>query len=168
MPPAVVLGVMTFDPSLCLSPLQVYRLEWLFQTTSIWGHWFVFLCLSLISVLSLFSSFYFVQNKLAPFFQLLQVETVSLIFIVLFSFLFFGCTHSTWKFPGQGSNPSHSSKLHQSYSNTRCLTSYAGPGIEPMPPQRQHQILHPLHHSRNSSLFSNLSMWCRNIPLKLL
>ena len=47
---------------------------------------------------------------------------------------------SIWKFLGQVSNLSHS------YSNTRSLTYCAGPGIKPMPPQRQCQIV---YHSRN-------------------
>ena len=39
---------------------------------------------------------------------------------------------------------------------TRSLTDWARPGIEPMPQQRQHQIHNPLHHSGNSSQrFSN-------------
>ena len=34
--------------------------------------------------------------------------------------LFFGCTHSTWKCPGQGSNPCHSSDNARSF--TLCVT----------------------------------------------
>ena len=62
---------------------------------------------------------------------------------------FFSRTHSTWTFPRQGINPCHSCNLHHSCSNTGSLTHCAGPGIEPMPSQRQCQILNPLHHSRN-------------------
>ena len=47
-----------------------------------------------------------------------------------FSFLFFssfsssvGCTHGTWKFPGQGLNPSNSSDLSYSSDNPRSLTA---------------------------------------------
>ena len=38
---------------------------------------------------------------------------------------FFPHTHSTWKFPGQGSNPYHSSDLSCCSDNTRSLTSCA-------------------------------------------
>ena len=58
---------------------------------------------------------------------------------------------STWKFPGQGSNPSFSCQLGHSCSNTRFLTHCTSmePGIEPKPQQqpkvlqRQCQILNP-------------------------
>ena len=56
---------------------------------------------------------------------------------VCFVFSLFGHTHSIWKFPGQGSNPSQSCNLHHSCSNTRPLTHCAGPGIKLAPPQRQ-------------------------------
>ena len=35
-------------------------------------------------------------------------------FNFLFVYLFFGCTHSMQKFPGEGLNPSHSSDQHYS------------------------------------------------------
>ena len=34
-----------------------------------------------------------------------------------FFFPLFGCTHSIWKFPDQGSNPSRSRNLHHSFGN---------------------------------------------------
>ena len=37
-------------------------------------------------------------------------------------FFLFGCTCGMWKFPGQGSNPRHSSDLGQYSDNTRSLT----------------------------------------------
>ena len=39
----------------------------------------------------------------------------------IFFFFFNGCSHSLWRFPGQGLNPSHSFDLHHSYSNTGSL-----------------------------------------------
>ena len=42
-----------------------------------------------------------------------------------FFFLFFGCTHSMWKFQGQGLNMSHSSDPSHSSDNTRPLTHLA-------------------------------------------
>ena len=36
--------------------------------------------------------------------------------------IFFSCIYSTWKFPGQGSHPSHSCDLYHSCSNARSLT----------------------------------------------
>ena len=36
-----------------------------------------------------------------------------------------GCTHSLWKFPGQGLNTCHSSDLSHSSDNTRSLTHWA-------------------------------------------
>ena len=41
-----------------------------------------------------------------------------------FFFFFFGCTHSMWKFPGQGQNPHCSCGLHHSCSNARFLTHW--------------------------------------------
>ena len=61
---------------------------------------------------------------------------------------FLGRICSIWKFPGQGSNPSHSCNLHHNHSGS--LTHCTRPGIKPMPPQRQCQILNLLHHSSNS------------------
>ena len=42
--------------------------------------------------------------------------------------LFFGHTHSIWKFPGQRLNPSHICNPHHSCSNTRSLTHCATAG----------------------------------------
>ena len=42
----------------------------------------------------------------------------------VFSF-FFSCTCGIWKFPGQGSNPSHGCDLCHNYGNTRSLTHFA-------------------------------------------
>ena len=64
----------------------------------------------------------------------------------------FGRTHSSWKFPGQGSNLSRSCSLHHSYGSARSLTHFAGPGTKPAPPPRQHQILNPPRHSGSSIL----------------
>ena len=55
-----------------------------------------------------------------------------------------------WKFPGKGSNPSHSCNLCHSCGNSASLTHWAQLGRKPAPPQKQHQVLNPLHHSRNS------------------
>ena len=52
------------------------------------------------------------------------------------------CTSSICKFPSQGLNPS--------CGDAGSLTCCARPGIEPVPLQRQCQILNPLSHSRNS------------------
>ena len=61
-----------------------------------------------------------------------------------------GCNHSVWKSPGQGSNPSCSYDICHSCSKARSLIHCARLGIEPIPPQRQHWILNPLHHSGSS------------------
>ena len=47
-------------------------------------------------------------------------------FFLSFFFFFFGCTHGTWKFPGQGSKPHLSSKLSCHRDKARsALTSCA-------------------------------------------
>lgn len=51
---------------------------------------------------------------------------------------FLGHTHGVWKFPGQGSNPSHSRNLRHSDNNPR-----------PTPQGQQRQILYPLSQARN-------------------
>ena len=68
----------------------------------------------------------------------------------LFLCLVFGHICSTWRFPGQGSNPSHSCKLHHSCSNAGSLTHCTRAEIEAMPPKRQWQIPNQLCHSGNS------------------
>ena len=45
-------------------------------------------------------------------------------YLFLFFFFFFGRAHSMWKFPGQGSNPLHSSHQSCCSGNTRSLTSF--------------------------------------------
>ena len=70
-------------------------------------------------------------------------------------FFFFGFTHGTWKFLGQGSNPS----LCHSCNTTGSLTPCAGPEIKPAP-QRHCQILNPLHHSKNSALYLLYPLFC--------
>ena len=59
-----------------------------------------------------------------------------------FFFFFFDCTHSTWKFLGQGSNLSCSFDLRHSCSNAASLTHSAGSL------QRQCQILNLLPHQQ--------------------
>ena len=77
---------------------------------------------------------------------------------ILLAFFFFGCVHSIHKFPGQGSNPSHSSdntgppircatkKLHHLLQSLKCPWD-AGEGQSPekavrvikaAPPRAQH------------------------------
>ena len=56
-------------------------------------------------------------------------------------FFLFDHTCSIWKFPGQGSNPSHSCGLCHNCSNAGSLTKDARPRIKPTLPQRQRQIL---------------------------
>ena len=53
------------------------------------------------------------------------------------------------KFPGQGSDLSWGFNLCHSYGNTGSLTYCARLGIEPVPPQRQRQIVNPLRHGGN-------------------
>ena len=48
-----------------------------------------------------------------------------MLFCFCFCLLFFGHTCSMWKFPGQGSNPSHSSNQSHSSDNARSLTHWA-------------------------------------------
>ena len=62
-------------------------------------------------------------------------------------------THGIWKFLGQGSNLSHSCKLCQSCGNAGSLTYCTELVIEPVPLQRQHQILNVLHHRGYSKSF---------------
>ena len=50
-------------------------------------------------------------------------------------------TPGTWKFQGQGLNPSHNHELHHSCSNARSLTHGAGLGIKPTPLQQQPKLL---------------------------
>ena len=45
--------------------------------------------------------------------------------VILFLFFFFGCSHSMWKFSGQGSNLCHSSDLSSCYDNARSLACCA-------------------------------------------
>lgn len=73
------------------------------------------------------------------------------------SFFLFGHTHGIRKFPGQGSNPSHSCDLRHSFSNTGSLNPLCQVwGVQPVPQQlpkllqRQHQVLAPPCHSGNS------------------
>ena len=80
---------------------------------------------------------------------------------VVFFFSFFGHTHGIWKFPGQGSNPSHCFDLHHSCSNTRSLTHGSGLGIEPVPPQWQCHIPNLLCHSGNSKGYFWTETWCQ-------
>ena len=61
-------------------------------------------------------------------------------FIMNFN-LFFGHSHSIWKSPSQGSNPSWSCDPCHSCSNARSLTHSIGPGIEVAPLQRQARSL---------------------------
>uniref|UniRef100_A0A4X1VAI2 Uncharacterized protein n=1 Tax=Sus scrofa TaxID=9823 RepID=A0A4X1VAI2_PIG len=46
------------------------------------------------------------------------------IYSSIFCLFVFGCTHSMWKFPGQGWNPCHSSVPGRCSDNTRSLTCY--------------------------------------------
>lgn len=65
-------------------------------------------------------------------------------------FFFFSCTGGTRKFPGQGSNPSHSCYPRHSFSNARSLILCAGLDIKSAPPQLPNQcsrMLKPLHHN---------------------
>ena len=53
--------------------------------------------------------------------HLLSLGTPSpLLYFVIFCLLY-GHTHGTWKFPGQGSNSSHSCNLHHRYGNARSF-----------------------------------------------
>ena len=45
--------------------------------------------------------------------------------LLFFPFFFFGCIHSMWMFPGQGSNLHHSSKKSYHSDNTGYLTCWA-------------------------------------------
>ena len=47
---------------------------------------------------------------------------------ILFFFFLFGCTCGKWKFPGQGSNPSHNCDLCHSCGNIGSLTCCATAG----------------------------------------
>lgn len=54
-----------------------------------------------------------------------------------FFFFFFGCTQGIGKFPGQGSKPSCSCELHQSYGNAGSLTHFTRLGNKLVSPQKQ-------------------------------
>ena len=54
----------------------------------------------------------------------------SMLFFSFFFFYFYGYTHSLWKFPGQGLNPSCTC------SNAESLIHCARLGMEPIPPQQ--------------------------------
>ena len=69
-------------------------------------------------------------------------------------FLFYGCTHSIWKFLSQGLNPSRSFDLSCSCGNAGSFNPPCFErGIEPTPPQgpKPEWILNPRCHSKNSS-----------------
>ena len=81
------------------------------------------------------------SNEIKPGNSLIKYSQSLFCFVLFFCFLgFFGCIGSIQKFLGQGSNPSCRYKLHHSWGNARSLTHLTGPGIEPVHPQRQHQI----------------------------
>ena len=61
------------------------------------------------------------------------------------------CNCSVRKFLGQGTNQAAAVTY---CGNTRSLTHWAKLGIKPVPPQKQHQILNLLCHSRNSWIWS--------------
>ena len=82
-------------------------------------------------------------------FKVVQLNSVKQ--IQIFFFFFFGCTQDIWKFLSQGSKLSCSCNQCHRYSNAGPLICCARPGIEPMPPQKQCQIINPLLYNRNSS-----------------
>ena len=65
---------------------------------------------------------------------------------------FYGCTHHTRKFPGQGLNVSHSCELYGSCKNPRPfnLQDWARDWTPASAATGTAQILNLLHHSRNS------------------
>ena len=72
-----------------------------------------------------------------------QKGTWNCLWLLFFSFLsfffFFFChTHSIWKCAGGESNPSYSCNLRHTSGNARSITPWAGLGMDPTPPQRQH------------------------------
>ena len=73
--------------------------------------------------------------------------------IYIFSFVSHTC--NIWKLLGQGLKPSHICILHHSYGNEGSLTHCTGPGMEHA--TEMNQIINPLCHSGNSSLFLNES-----------
>ena len=72
-------------------------------------------------------------------------------FFFFFFLSFYGHTHATWTFPGEGLNPSHSCDLCCNFDTLDPLTRCTGPGIHLAPLQLCSQILKLLHHSRNST-----------------
>ena len=63
-------------------------------------------------------------------------------------FLIFGHTHGTWKLPAMIESQLQLQPIPQLWQH-QILTHHTCPGIKPTPPQRQHWIFNPLHHSRN-------------------
>ena len=75
-------------------------------------------------------SIYIPTNHVPGFSLLHDLTNIYLFCFVLFCFVFWP-HHSTWNFPGQGWNLSHSCVLHQSYGNTGFLTHCARQGTNP-------------------------------------
>lgn len=63
--------------------------------------------------------------KYVKFFIYIYVIILVMLSIYLNFFFFFCHTHSMWKFPGQGSNPCHSSDLNHISDNAESLTHWA-------------------------------------------
>ena len=75
-----------------------------------------------------------------------MVSRLKIFFMFVCFVLFFGCTHGIWKFPGHGSNPSHSC------DHARSLPTVLGWGSNPCHRSdlsHCNQIFNPLRHSRN-------------------
>ena len=58
---------------------------------------------------------------------------------------------------------SHLSNLCHSYRNAESLTHWSSLGTESATSQRQHRVLDPLSHNRNSNMSGFLAVWMNNI-----
>ena len=94
-----------------------------------------------------------------------MVNLMTRIVLVLKFFLSFLATTWHMKFPGQGSDPSCSYKVHSSCSNARSLTTVQGGGGGGrgewlnLNPSAAETTLIPFHHSRNSWNFWFIPFW---------
>ena len=93
--------------------------------------------------------------------------TLFCLFICLFN-----CTHSIWKFLGRRLSPGCGCNLRHGCSNSGSLTHCARPGVKPVLLQRQHWILNPLCHCRNSwasfnMLICHLCIFYGEVPIHI-
>ena len=103
-------------PSFCRRPFCSGQVFWLH-------------CFTKGATLTLSISWTSPSGELVSAWRVQMCMALGFVVVCLFSriFLFFlllgvfGCTQGTWKFPGQGSNPSHSSDLRHSHATATAM-----------------------------------------------